>query len=61
MQICYLYRRTDVHTDIRTHRQTIFELVDRQTDRNIHTTIYVPRDFMAVGRRILFGVQILQK
>ena len=32
----YAYRRADGRTDGRTHRQTILELVDRQTD--IHTT-----------------------
>ena len=32
----YAYRRTNGHTDGPTHIQIIFELVDRQTDRNIH-------------------------
>ena len=31
----YAYR----HTDGRAHIQIIFELVDRQTDRNIHKTV----------------------
>ena len=35
----YAYRRTDGHTDGRTHIQIIIELVDRQTDRNIHKTV----------------------
>ena len=34
----YTGGRTDGHTDERTHRQTILELVDRQTDRHIHAT-----------------------
>ena len=28
----YAYRRKDGHTDGRTHRQTVLELVDRQTE-----------------------------
>ena len=35
----YAYRQTDGHTDGWTHIQMIFELVDRQTDRNIHKTV----------------------
>ena len=35
----YAYRRTEGHMDGRTHIQMIFELVDRQTDRNIFKTV----------------------
>ena len=31
--------QADGHTDGRTHIQTISELVDRQTDRNIHKSV----------------------